>query len=149
MPQSLIEVNRRDLFKGALSLTATASLAPRSFASKSASQSPAAPKIELNVRDFGAKGDGITLETDTLQRILDRCHVLGGGQIIVPAGRYLTGGLTLRSNVTLRLEKDATLVGSPNLSDYKVSEVRWEGKMDSGLHSSSSCLRRSKHRCYW
>lgn len=82
----------------------------------------------LNVRDFGAKGDGATKDTYALQQAIDRCSVLGGGEVLVPAGNYLTGALALRSNTLLRLEKDAAVVGSPDLADYPVSQVRWEGK---------------------
>ncbi len=46
----------------------------------------------------------------------------------MPAGRYLTGSLILRSNTTLRLAKDAVLLGSPDLEHYRVGQVRWEGK---------------------
>jgi polygalacturonase len=53
---------------------------------------------------------------------------LGGGEVVVPAGNYLTGALALRSHTILRLDKDANIVGSPDLADYPVSQVRWEGK---------------------
>lgn len=52
----------------------------------------AAPKpgVKLNVKDLGAKGDGTTKDTLALQQALDRCSVLGGGEVIVPSGEYLT-----------------------------------------------------------
>jgi polygalacturonase len=84
--------------------------------------------LSLNVREFGATGDGATKDTVALQQAIDRCWVLGGGEVVVPAGNYLTGALALRSNTIVRLEKDANLVGSPDLADYPVSQVRWEGK---------------------
>ena len=84
--------------------------------------------LSLNVHDFGAKGDGITKDTAAMQQAIDRCWVLGGGEVVVPAGSYLTGALALRSRTILRLEKDANIVGSPDLADYPVSQVRWEGK---------------------
>ena len=89
-------------------------------------------KISLNVRDFGAKGDGQTKDTVAIQQAIDRCNVLGGGEVIVPAGNYLTGAIALRSNVMLRLEKDAVIMGSPDLKDYQVMQVRWEGKWIQG-----------------
>lgn len=94
----------------------------------SSSPIPARPLLRLNVRDFGATGDGITFDTVALQQALDRCWALGGGEVLVPAGSYLTGAIALRSHVLLRLEKEATLLGSPNLADYPVLQVRWEGK---------------------
>jgi polygalacturonase len=92
----------------------------------------AAPKLTLNVRDFGARGDGAAKDTAALQQALDRCWVLGGGEVLVPAGNYLTGAIALRSNTLLRLDKDATLTGSPDFADYPVTQVRWEGKWIQG-----------------
>jgi len=90
------------------------------------------PKIVLNVRDYGATGDGKTNDRIALQETIDRCGVFGGGEVLVPAGDYLTGALALRSNVVLRLEKGATLLGTPDFDDYPVSQVRWEGRWIQG-----------------
>jgi polygalacturonase len=84
--------------------------------------------VTINVRDLGALGDGTTKDTTAIQRAIDRCHVLGGGEVLVPSGNYLTGALALKSNTTLRLEKDAVILGSPDFADYPVTQVRWEGK---------------------
>ena len=96
---------------------------------------PASPRktnLALDVRGFGAKGDGVAKDTAALQQAIDRCWVLGGGEVVVPAGNYLTGALALRSHTILRLENDANIVGSPDLADYPVSQVRWEGKWIQG-----------------
>lgn len=90
------------------------------------------PKITLNVRDYGATGDGKTNDRVALQETIDRCAVFGGGDVLVPEGNYLTGALALRSGVVLRLDKDATLLGTPNFSDYPVTQVRWEGRWIQG-----------------
>jgi len=82
----------------------------------------------LNVRDFGAAGDGTTRDTVAMQQALDRCGVLGGGDVLVPPGTYLTGALALRSNTTLRLERGTTITGTPDFADYPITQVRWEGK---------------------
>ena len=71
-----------------------------------------------NVRDFGATGDGTTLETAALQRAIDTCAKAGGGIVFCPPGDYLTGTLVLRSHVTLELSAGCTLWGSTNLDDY-------------------------------
>lgn len=92
----------------------------------------AGPGASFSVRDFGATGDGATKDTAALQQAIDRCWALGGREVVVPPGKYLTGALALRSNTTLRLEKDATLLGSPDLADYPVMQVRWEGKWIQG-----------------
>jgi polygalacturonase len=77
--------------------------------------------------DFGAKADGITLDTAAIQFAIDACTARGGGTITVPAGRYLTGALFFRDNITLHLEAGATLLGSQNPADYPVTPNRWEG----------------------
>jgi len=95
-------------------------------------QAPPKTTLTLNVRDFGAKGDGAAKDTASLQEALDRCSVLGGGEVLVPAGNYLTGAIALRSNTLLRLEQDAAIVGTPDFADYPVTQVRWEGKWIQG-----------------
>jgi len=88
--------------------------------------------IALNVKDFGATGNGTTKDTVAIQQAIDRCSILGGGIVTVPAGEYLTGAIALRSNTTLHLEKDAIIRGSSDFKDYVVMQVRWEGKWIQG-----------------
>lgn len=83
--------------------------------------------VSLNVKDYGAIGDGKTKDTYAIQQTIERCAVLGGGEVVVPAGDYLTGALALRSGVVLRVEEGATLNGSGDMADYPVAQVRWEG----------------------
>ncbi|WP_324672113.1 glycoside hydrolase family 28 protein [Hymenobacter sp. GOD-10R] len=90
------------------------------------------PNVTLNVRDFGATGNGSTKDTVAIQQALDRCWVLGGGEVVIPAGNYLTGAIALKSNTLLRFEKDAVLLGTPDFADYPVMQVRWEGKWIQG-----------------
>jgi polygalacturonase len=71
----------------------------------------------LNVNDFGARGDGKSLNTAAFQRAIDKCAE-SGGTVLVPPGIYLTGSIEMRSNVELFLQKGATILGSPRLSDY-------------------------------
>ena len=88
--------------------------------------------LVLNVRDFGATGDGKTKDTLAIQQTIDRCNVFGGGEVFIPAGDYLTGAIALKSNVLIRLEKETTILGSPDFADYPISQVRWEGKWIKG-----------------
>lgn len=89
-------------------------------------------KLTLSVRDFGATGDGKTKDTAAIQQTIDRCSALGGGEVLIPAGNYLTGALALRSNTILRLDRNATILGTPDFADYPVTQVRWEGKWIQG-----------------
>jgi len=88
---------------------------------------PAVASVSLDIKEFGAVGDGKTNDTLAIQQALDRCSVFGGGQVRVPDGEYLTGAIMLRSNTTLHLEAGASLLGSPDLADYPLTQVRWEG----------------------
>ncbi len=101
---------------------------PSAAAAHKAAVAPAGPKVSLNVKDYGATGDGKTKDTVALQQTIERCQMLGGGEVVVPAGDYLTGALELYSDVLLRLEEGATLHGSPDVkTDYPLRQVRWEG----------------------
>lgn len=68
--------------------------------------------------DFGVKPDGATLNTEGLQRAIDKAAADGGGTVYLGPGNYLTGALSLRSNVTLYLEAGATIHGSGKRQDY-------------------------------
>lgn len=89
-------------------------------------------KANVNVRDLGATGDGKTRDTLAFQQALDRISMLGGGEVLVPAGDYLTGALRLHSGTTLRIAEGATLNGSPDVGDYPLTQVRWEGRWIKG-----------------
>ena len=77
---------------------------------------------DVNVRDFGAKGDGVAKDTVALQRAADAAHVRGE-RMVVPAGTYLTGTLWLRSRTNVHLERGAVLLGSPDLADYNEEDA--------------------------
>jgi hypothetical protein len=71
-----------------------------------------------NIRDFGAKGDGKTLDTHALQAAIDACNTDGGGTVVVPEGAFLIGTVELKSNVTLHVAASAKLVGSADGKQY-------------------------------
>lgn len=79
---------------------------------------------------YGAKGDGRTLDTKALQSAIDACAQSGGGTVLLPAGRYLTGTLFLRSRVTLHLAAGAVLLGSTTLADYPVTVAKLRSYTD-------------------
>lgn len=77
----------------------------------------------LNVRDFGAKGDGLAKDTAALQKAIDAAAGSGGGTVWVPAGRYLCGTLRLKSHVTLHLDNGAVLLASTDNNDFDPYET--------------------------
>jgi polygalacturonase len=81
----------------------------------------------FNIREHGAAGDGLTLDTQAIQALIDRCAKQGGGTVYFPAGQYVTGSLFLRSNITLHLDSGAVILGSENPEDYPIIHGRWEG----------------------
>lgn len=86
----------------------------------------------FNVRDYGVLGDGETLDTPAIQKAIDACATAGGGRVVMPPGKYLSGTVHLKSNVTLFLEAGARLMGTTKLDEYKppippasMPEARW------------------------
>jgi len=71
-----------------------------------------------DIRDFGAIGDGKTLNTAAIQKTIDSCSHAGGGTVVVPVGKYISGTIRLFTNVDLHLERGAVLEGSNKVSDY-------------------------------
>lgn len=74
--------------------------------------------MDFFITDFGAKGDGTTLNTAAFNAAIEAAHAAGGGRVVVPNGSFMTGTVELRSNVELHLAHNAVLLGSPNLEDY-------------------------------
>ena len=75
------------------------------------------PKVIVSICDFGAARNN-ELQTVNIQNAIDYCFEQGGGEVQVPEGIFLTGGIRLRSNVTLHLLKNAVLKASKNPEDY-------------------------------
>ena len=78
----------------------------------------AAADHSLDVRDLGAKGDGTTLCTESIQKAVDQCAARGGGTVYFPPGVFRSGTIVLKSRVTLWLAAGSTLLGSERLDDY-------------------------------
>lgn len=80
---------------------------------------------DYNILDFGAKADGETLNTIAIQSAIDAATKNGGGRVIIPNGKFLSGALEIKSGVELHLEKGAILLGSTNPDHYfKIN--RWK-----------------------
>ncbi len=89
---------------------------------------PEFPDMNLNILDYGAKGNGITDASEALRVAIDDCADVGGGRVIIPAGDFLTGPIYLKSHVNLHLEKGARLLFSTDPDDYLPNVfTRWEG----------------------
>lgn len=80
----------------------------------------------FNITDYGAKPDGTTENTAAIQKSIDACKIAGGGTVIVPAGRFVTGPITLASNLNLRLEKEATLLLSNDINGFPMVGGRYQ-----------------------
>jgi polygalacturonase len=76
-----------------------------------------------DIRDFGAKGDGKTLDTAALQAAIDACHRDQGGTVLVPAGVFVIGTAELKSNVTLHIAAQGTLLGVAEGKQYFAAQV--------------------------
>lgn len=80
-----------------------------------------------NINDFGAIADGKTLNTVAFAKAIKTCTENGGGKVIVPNGKYLTGAIHLESNVNLHLDDQAEILFSTNPKDYPIVHTSWEG----------------------
>ncbi len=81
-----------------------------------------------NPRAYGAKGNGIAMDTAAIQSAINACERKGGGTVELTAGTYLSAPIVLKSNITLELDKGATLLGSPDHADYPaITEFREPG----------------------
>lgn len=84
-------------------------------------------KDSFNIIKYGAKADGITLNTKAINAAIDACHKKGGGVVVVPPGFWLTGPIVLQSNVNLFLQRNAMLQFSSDFDQYPLVETNWEG----------------------
>jgi polygalacturonase len=81
----------------------------------------------FDITRFGAVGDGKTLNTQAIQRAIDACGKAGGGLVLVPPGRFVSGALFLRSNLQLHLSAGAILQASDNFEHFPAIKGRSEG----------------------
>ncbi len=85
------------------------------------------PDFERSVLEYGAVGDGITKNSEAFKAAIEEVSEKGGGKVIVPRGLWLTGPITLLSNVNLHLEDGALILFSRDKNDYPLVETSFEG----------------------
>jgi len=81
----------------------------------------------FKITQYNAKADGITLNTESINKAITDCSDKGGGVVLIPDGMWLTGPIDLKSNVNLHLEHDAILLFTKDKSQYPIVEGFYEG----------------------
>jgi polygalacturonase len=88
---------------------------------------PKFPDRVFDITRYGAKEGGRQIATDAILTAISACSSAGGGRVVVPAGKFLTGAIRLKDNVNLHLEDGATLLFSTDTRDYPLEYTRFEG----------------------
>jgi polygalacturonase len=88
---------------------------------------PVFKKDTISIVKYGAKPDGVSLNTKAINEAISACSANGGGVVLIPNGFWLTGPIQLQSNVNLHLEKNALVLFSKNFDDYKIIAGNYEG----------------------
>lgn len=90
-------------------------------------KAPVIPSRDVNLKDFGAVGDGRTLCTDAFAKAVDALSAKGGGRLVVPRGVWHTGPIVLKSNINLHLEKGAVILFAADETLYPLIKTSFEG----------------------
>ena len=88
---------------------------------------PKFPARDFDITRYGAVGDGKASCTDAIRKAIAACYAAGGGRVVVPDGRFVTGAVRLESNVNLHLSDKATLAFTADHREYPIVFTRWEG----------------------
>ena len=92
--------------------------------------------MDFNIKNYDAKGDGVSKDTAAIQKAIEDCSRSGGGTVSVPSGTYLTGTIYFRNHVNLHLEAGAVILGSPDMADYNAE----------GMYTGSKLPERSRSK---
>lgn len=90
-------------------------------------QRPSFPDYQVDIRDFGAKVDGETLNTEAINNAIKAVSEKGGGKVVIPEGLWLTGPVVLQNNVNLHVEKNALVLFSGDADLYPLVRTSFEG----------------------
>ena len=77
----------------------------------------------FNVVDFGAVADGVTINTEAVQRAIDACAEQGGGTVLFSQGEFVLSTVFLKSNITIQIDANAKILGAPSFYDYAPQEA--------------------------
>ncbi|MGD1089708.1 MAG: glycosyl hydrolase family 28-related protein [Verrucomicrobiota bacterium] len=92
-------------------------------------------KTVFNIRDFGATGDGKTLDSPAINMAIQAAAQAGGGTVFVPAGTYLSGSIHLTNNINLHLDAGAVILGAPQaMNAYDETEPWSNNPYQDGGH---------------
>jgi polygalacturonase len=95
----------------------------------------AAGSATFNIRDFGAIGDGVMLDSPAINKTIDAAVAAGGGTVLVPSGTYLSGSIHLQSNIHLEIGAGAVILGAPQeMNAYDETEPYALGGYQDGGH---------------
>ncbi len=83
-----------------------------------------------DISQYGAVGDGKTLNSKAIQATIDKCALNGGGTVVIPKGEFLSGALFLKPGVNLEIQEGAVLKGSTDINDYPKTNTRIEGHFE-------------------
>ena len=95
----------------------------------------------FNVKDYGAKGDGIVMDSCAIQKAIDACFEAGGGTVYIPEGKYLCATIHIKANVHIWLDKGALILGSKNTDDFDdyetdAADIEFQDRSHSYFHHS-------------
>lgn len=85
-------------------------------------RSPPPPRVVKSIAEFGGVGDGTTSNTAAFRRAVEELRGVGGAQLNVPKGRWLTGSFNVTSDFTLFLEDGAVILGSQDPEEWPIIE---------------------------
>ena len=106
--------------------------------------------MEINVLDYGAKGDGVNIDTAAIQTAIDDCSRLGGGRVLIPGGHtFLTGSLILRSNIEFHIEMGAELIAVKDIEKYSYFKDLHNLNTDMKVPSYVNCDYEGKPKQYF
>ncbi len=96
---------------------------------------PTFQKDTFNILSFGAKGDGITLNTESINKAIATCSRKGGGVVLVPDGMWLTGPIEMKSNVNLHVLREAIVQFTDDFDQFPIVEGSYEGRRSARCQS--------------